>query len=164
MNRVRIELAFTVIILFLPQAATTLCKWVIAIVVYSEVYKEVEPKRLKLAEMNQRLSKANADLKEKRDSLNAVIEKVRDLQEQVNRHSLFCICMPLRSRALYEVRRSYLFAVNIWWRFAEDLSASWPSCSWIVWPWRRVRGRRHSLAAFFLAAGKIVLVLHRREV
>ena len=50
---------------------------------YSEVAKEVEPKRLKLAEMNDKLSKANAELKEKQDSLNEVIEKVKGLQEKV---------------------------------------------------------------------------------
>ena len=64
------------------KAATTLCLWVHAVDVYSKVAKEVEPKKRRLAEMNARLSAANATLREKQDALQAVLDKVARLQQK----------------------------------------------------------------------------------
>lgn len=63
-------------------AATALCKWVHAMVLYSEVAKTVEPKKKRLAEMNQALAEANATLKKKQDALQEIIDKVNKLKEQ----------------------------------------------------------------------------------
>ena len=65
-------------------AATTLCKWVHAMVVYSEVAKEVEPKRQRLAEMNARLEEANAKLNEQKSQLQQIVDKVAALKKTVN--------------------------------------------------------------------------------
>merc|ERR1712159_822330 len=51
------------------KAAKSLCMWTHAMDTYSKVAKEVEPKKMKLAEMNKKLSTANAQLKEKQDAL-----------------------------------------------------------------------------------------------
>jgi len=63
-------------------AATALCKWVHAMVLYSEVAKTVEPKKKRLAEMNAALDAANAALKLKQDALQEVIDKVNKLKEE----------------------------------------------------------------------------------
>ena len=63
-------------------AATTLCKWVHAMVVYSEVVKTVEPKKKRLAEMNAKLEAANAALKKQKDALQAIEDKVNKLKQQ----------------------------------------------------------------------------------
>ncbi|XXQ39846.1 AAA+ ATPase domain-containing protein [Plasmodiophora brassicae] len=62
------------------KAALSLCKWCLAIYTYSQVAKEVEPKRARLAEMNAQLADANAKLAQKQAELKAVIDKVEKLQ------------------------------------------------------------------------------------
>jgi dynein heavy chain len=66
------------------QAGGMLMTWVGAMVMYSEVAKTVEPKKLKVAELNAVLAAANAALKEKLDSLHEVEEKVRVLKETLD--------------------------------------------------------------------------------
>ena len=51
------------------KAATTLCMWCHAMDLYSKVAKEVEPKKLRLQEMNEMLDKSNAILAEKQAEL-----------------------------------------------------------------------------------------------
>jgi len=63
-------------------AATALCKWVHAMVLYSEVSKTVEPKRQRLQQMNAELDKANAELTEKRTALQRIVDKVDALKKQ----------------------------------------------------------------------------------
>merc|ERR1719428_578708 len=65
------------------KAAKTLCMWTHAMHTYSNVAKEVEPKKQKLAEMNEMLNKANATLKEKQDGLTAVEEQVAGLKKKL---------------------------------------------------------------------------------
>merc|ERR1712130_235739 len=60
-------------------AATALCKWVHAMVLYSEVAKTVEPKRKRLAEMTAKLDEANRILKNKQDALQEIVDKVNKL-------------------------------------------------------------------------------------
>ena len=67
------------------KAATSLCMWVHAMDVYAKVAKEVEPKKKRLEEMNAQLNAAEADLKEKQDQLQEVLDKVNALQEQCDR-------------------------------------------------------------------------------
>ncbi|KAJ8609535.1 hypothetical protein CTAYLR_006023, partial [Chrysophaeum taylorii] len=64
------------------QAAKGLCMWIHAMNVYHKVAKEVAPKRERVNAMNEQLAKANASLKEKQDTLQAVLDKVAALQEQ----------------------------------------------------------------------------------
>ena len=64
------------------KAATSLCMWVHAMVIYSRVAKEVEPKKQRLAAMNAELASANATLKEKQDQLQEVMDKVAALQRK----------------------------------------------------------------------------------
>ena len=64
------------------KAATSLCMWVHAMVIYSKVAKEVEPKKQRLAAMNAELAGANATLKEKQDQLQAVLDKVATLKQK----------------------------------------------------------------------------------
>ncbi|ETO22423.1 dynein heavy chain 7 [Reticulomyxa filosa] len=63
-------------------AATTLCKWVHAIVVYSEVIKEVEPKKKRLAEMNNKLAEANKQLQVKQIELQKIVDQVEALKKK----------------------------------------------------------------------------------
>eukprot|EP00742_Colponemidia_sp_Colp-10_P007071 GILJ01007591.1.p1 GENE.GILJ01007591.1~~GILJ01007591.1.p1 ORF type:complete len:2165 (-),score=376.69 GILJ01007591.1:179-6499(-) len=63
-------------------AARSLCMWVRAMATYSDVAKEVEPKRQRLQEMNDKLSAANATLKSKQDQLNEVLQRVAELQRK----------------------------------------------------------------------------------
>ncbi|CCI43009.1 unnamed protein product [Albugo candida] len=64
------------------KAATSLCMWVHAILVYSTVAKEVGPKRSKLEELNAKLNEANTRLKEKQDELFKVDKNLAILQQQ----------------------------------------------------------------------------------
>jgi dynein heavy chain len=50
-------------------AATSLCMWVKAMVTYSKVAKDVEPKKRRVDEMNALLADANAKLAEKQSQL-----------------------------------------------------------------------------------------------
>lgn len=63
-------------------AATALCKWVHAMVIYSEVAKTVEPKRKRVAEMNAELDQAMKVLKGKKDALQAIMDKVAQLKQE----------------------------------------------------------------------------------
>ena len=63
------------------KAATSLCMWACAMVVYDEVAKEVGPKREKVKEMNAILKEANDALKIKQDELQAVLDKVANLKQ-----------------------------------------------------------------------------------
>ena len=65
------------------KAAKGLCMWCCAMDVYSRVAKEVEPKRLKLAEANASLAAAQSALQEKQDALAVVEAKVAELQRQL---------------------------------------------------------------------------------
>ncbi|CEL98551.1 unnamed protein product [Vitrella brassicaformis CCMP3155] len=58
------------------SAAGALCLWVHAMRLYSEVYREVEPKRLKLKMAEETLAKKQSDLK-------AATERLKDIQERV---------------------------------------------------------------------------------
>lgn len=70
------------------KAALSLCKWCLAIYTYSQVAKEVEPKRARLAEMNAQLADANAKLAQKQAELKAVIDKVEKYVFVCTRHGL----------------------------------------------------------------------------
>lgn len=57
-------------------------KWIKAMMSYHELLKIVNPKRLKVKEMNEELSKVRARLEEKRNKLREVEEMMADLQAQ----------------------------------------------------------------------------------
>ena len=63
------------------KAGLGLCLWVRAMDVYSDVAKEVGPKKEKLAVMNEQLASANAMLFEKQTQLKVVLDKVAALQK-----------------------------------------------------------------------------------
>merc|ERR1711871_220890 len=63
-------------------AAAALCVWCHAIYLYSNVAKEVEPKRKRLKEATESLAAKQAALKEAEDALAAVTQKIADLQER----------------------------------------------------------------------------------
>uniref|UniRef100_A0A7S2SR52 AAA+ ATPase domain-containing protein n=1 Tax=Mucochytrium quahogii TaxID=96639 RepID=A0A7S2SR52_9STRA len=65
-------------------AATSLCMFVHAMDIYSEVAKEVAPKMAVLEEMNKEMNAANSLLAEKQGELAQVREKVRLLQENLD--------------------------------------------------------------------------------
>ena len=62
------------------KAATSLCMWGHAMVVYDEVAKEVGPKKERVKEMNKILAAANATLKEKQNDLQKVLDRVAQLK------------------------------------------------------------------------------------
>ncbi|CAE7499104.1 DNAH6, partial [Symbiodinium sp. CCMP2456] len=66
------------------KAAKSLCMWTYAMDTYSKVAKEVEPKKQKVAELNEQLAKANAELKAKQDNLHEVESQVAALQKKLN--------------------------------------------------------------------------------
>jgi dynein heavy chain len=51
---------------------------------YSKVAKEVEPKRMKVAELNKKLDAANATLRAKLDALQAILDEVARLKKQLH--------------------------------------------------------------------------------
>jgi len=65
------------------KAAKSLCMWTHAMDTYSKVATEVEPKKQKVAELNRKLDAANANLKEKQDALQKVIDQVNALQKKL---------------------------------------------------------------------------------
>ncbi len=67
----------------ISQAAAALCKWTLAMVVYSRISREVEPKKQKLREMTAALKEKEALLAAKRAALQAVLDKVAALQKQL---------------------------------------------------------------------------------
>merc|ERR1719409_2042926 len=62
------------------KAATSLCMWVRAMDVYGRVSREIEPKKLKLADAEAAKAKAEGTAAEKRRELNAVQAKVAKLE------------------------------------------------------------------------------------
>ena len=63
-------------------AAKSLCMWVHSMHIYDEVAKDVEPKRVRLAEMNKILQAANLKLATKQAELKAVMDKVDALKKK----------------------------------------------------------------------------------
>ena len=61
-------------------AATGICKWVRAMEVYDRVAKVVEPKRIALKSAEAELTVMMAELKQKQDSLQLVLEKIAKLE------------------------------------------------------------------------------------
>jgi dynein heavy chain len=66
------------------KACKSLCMWTHAMDTYSKVAKEVEPKKKRLAEMNDQLASANKTLKEKQDGLREIEEQVAALQKRLH--------------------------------------------------------------------------------
>jgi len=64
-------------------AAKSLCMWSHAMDTYSKVAKEVEPKRQKVAKLNETLEAANKDLAEKMRSLKEVEDQVAALKKKL---------------------------------------------------------------------------------
>lgn len=65
------------------NAAKSLCIWVHAMDKFHIVNKVVEPKKQKLAQAESELAQANAQLKEKQDALQSVLDKVASLEAQL---------------------------------------------------------------------------------
>lgn len=65
------------------KACTSLCMWCHAMDIYSDVAKEVEPKRKRVAEMTATLDSAMALLASKQADLKAVEDRVAGLQKQL---------------------------------------------------------------------------------
>ncbi|CAD7967000.1 unnamed protein product, partial [Amoebophrya sp. A25] len=65
------------------RACRSLCMWTHAIHTYSIVAKEVEPKKLKLAELNDELKKANKALATKQAELDKVLKEVNALRQKL---------------------------------------------------------------------------------
>ncbi|GBG32973.1 Dynein heavy chain 2, axonemal [Hondaea fermentalgiana] len=64
------------------SAAAALCTWVLAIELYSVVFREVAPKRAKLKAAMDKLASAQSQLKAAQDELAIVIAKVEELNEK----------------------------------------------------------------------------------
>ncbi|ESS30654.1 ATPase family associated with various cellular activities (AAA) domain-containing protein [Toxoplasma gondii VEG] len=64
-------------------AAMSLCMWTLAIQTYAKVAREVQPKREKLAAMNEMLDRANAQLAEAEEKLSLVMAKVQAMEERL---------------------------------------------------------------------------------
>ena len=62
------------------QALVAIHQWVSAMMSYHELLKIVNPKRQKVAEMNEKLSIVRANLAEKRKKLKEVEEKIESLE------------------------------------------------------------------------------------
>jgi len=63
-------------------AAGALCQWVHAMKIYAEVFREVEPKRLKLRNAQESLDKKNRELEKANNDLNKIKALVQELQDQ----------------------------------------------------------------------------------
>lgn len=66
------------------KAAATLCRWIHAIVRYDAAIQVVAPKRIKVAEAEDALAKAEALLNAKREEVQAVEAKLADLQQRLD--------------------------------------------------------------------------------
>jgi dynein heavy chain len=66
------------------KAGESICKWVIALVNYSDVMKVIKPKQEALAKAEVKLNKAKADLAEKEASLQEIRNKIAKLQANYN--------------------------------------------------------------------------------
>lgn len=82
------------------EAATSLCSWCHAMDVYARVFKEIEPKQQKVAELTAVLNEANAQLKSKQDELQAVMDKVWALQDKLDK------TIAERNRLVAETRQT----------------------------------------------------------
>jgi len=58
-------------------AAKSLCEWVLAVVNFNEVNKEIVIKKDIVKKLNEELAIANKELKSKQDELNRIISKVK---------------------------------------------------------------------------------------
>merc|ERR1719326_2809005 len=64
------------------MAAGALCQWVHAMKIYAEVYREVEPKRLKLRNAQESLDKKNKELEKAQADLAKIQALVQELKDQ----------------------------------------------------------------------------------
>jgi dynein heavy chain len=64
------------------SAAGALCQWVHAMKIYAEVFREVEPKRLKLRNAQESLDKKNRELEKANADLAKIQKQVQDLKDQ----------------------------------------------------------------------------------
>ncbi|KAL8445206.1 hypothetical protein Emed_005764 [Eimeria media] len=64
------------------RAAGALCLWVHAMQMYAEVYREVEPKRLKLRLAEEQLEKKQNDLRLARSRLDGIQDRLQELNNQ----------------------------------------------------------------------------------
>mmetsp|Transcript_64893 Transcript_64893/g.119431 ORF Transcript_64893/g.119431 Transcript_64893/m.119431 type:complete len:4522 (+) Transcript_64893:77-13642(+) len=67
------------LVMNVSSAAGALCQWVHAMKIYAEVYREVEPKRLKLKNAQESLERKNKEL----EKANADLKKIQDLVQSL---------------------------------------------------------------------------------
>jgi len=67
------------------EAASKLCGWLHAVVLYTDVKVKVAPLEAQVKEMNEKLAVANAALKEKNDALAIVVAQVKALEDKYNK-------------------------------------------------------------------------------
>lgn len=91
------------IILKKSKAGESICKWVIAMVDYSDVMKIIKPKQASLKKAELELDKAKAVLSEKEASLQKIRDKIADLQANYN-SSLRILEDLTRQKELIEVQ------------------------------------------------------------
>lgn len=65
-------------------AAGALCQWVHAMKIYAEIYREVEPKRNKLRQAQEKLESKQKQLREANAELKKVQDLVKNLNDQFN--------------------------------------------------------------------------------
>lgn len=63
------------------KAGKSICMWARAILTYTKVVKQIEPLKADLESMNIEFQKADAELKEKQDTLNIELAKVEELRK-----------------------------------------------------------------------------------
>lgn len=61
-------------------AAKSLCEWVLAVLSFNEVNKEIVKKKEVVKRLNEELEVANRQLQSKRNELSAIVNKVKDLE------------------------------------------------------------------------------------
>ncbi|CBZ54592.1 GF18580, related [Neospora caninum Liverpool] len=71
-------------VLKVSRAAGALCMWVHAMQMYAEVYREVEPKRLRLRLAEEQLEKKQMDLLASTQRLQDIQQRLEELKEQYN--------------------------------------------------------------------------------
>lgn len=67
------------------EAGKSLCEWARAIQTYTHVVKKIEPLREHLQSMNEKFSKAEAELNEKQGALNQELAKLDELKKAMNK-------------------------------------------------------------------------------
>ena len=65
-------------------AAKSLCEWVLAVVNFTGVNKEIVKKRTIVKKLNEELEVSNKELRVKRNQLNEIIAKVKELEKMFN--------------------------------------------------------------------------------